>query len=682
VPVTFAVMTTIVAFIPMLGIPGVMGKFFKVIPMVVIPTLIFSWVESKVVLPAHLAHNSVWLDKLSKLRPFSWWVSFQGMFEHGLEWWARHVYQPSLDFCLRWRYATVAAALTTLLLFAGVLQGGFLKWTFFPKIEGDIVSAQLTMPLGTSASVTERAIDQIEAAVRTLDAELKAEQPAGATPLIKNYMTAIGEQPFRAQQKNKGIAGAGGFSAAHLGEVTMELIGAEERTVGSESIANRWRELVGTIPGAVELIFSSDVMSAGDSINIQFAGNDIDELREVADAFKLQLSGYDGVYDIADSFRGGKQELQLSILPSAEALGLTLQDLALQVRQGFYGEEAQRIQRGKDDLKVMVRYPEEARGTLYGLETMRIRTPDGGEVPFSSVARAILSRGYATIHRTDRMRTVQVTAAVDDNAISAKEVLASALGKPLEELLAVHPGVSQSLEGESKEEQETIDSMTVMGVLALFAIYALMAIPFKSYVQPLIVMSAIPFGVVGAIVGHMIMGISFSVLSVMGILALSGVVVNDSLVLVDFVNLRRSEGRSVIDAARFAGTERFRPILLTSMTTFAGLTPLMLEKSVQAQFLVPMAVSLAFGVIFSTAITLIIVPSGYLILDDLRRFTRFFFGGPWKSAEEQASEEANERQPTEAFPAAASTPGPAPESAPSRKQLIGEAITNIQTPEA
>jgi len=655
VPVTFAVMTTIVAFVPMLGLPGMMGKFFKVIPMVVIPTLVFSWIESKVVLPAHLSHSSKRIDKLSTYPPFSWWVSFQGMFERGLEWWAKHVYQPSLDFCLRWRYATVAAGITTLFMTLGLVRGDFVKWVFFNQIEGDIVSAQLTMPLGTSVDATERAISQIEAAAKVLQDELQSKQPSGSPPVVKNYMTAIGEQPFRAQQANRGIAGGGTFSAAHLGEVTMELIGAEERTIGAEEIANRWRELSGLIPGAVELIFSSDVMSAGDAINIQFAGNDVDELRGIAEEFKAILGTYEGVYDIADSFRGGKQELRLEILPSAEALGLTLQDLASQVRQGFYGEEAQRIQRGKDDVKVMVRYPEADRGTLHGLETMRVRTPMGDEVPFSSVARATLARGYATINRTDRKRTVSVTAAVDNDLTSANKVLEGALGDQMDTFLAMHPGVKLSREGENREEADTIQSMLIMGLLALFAIYALMAVPFKSYLQPLIVMSAIPFGIVGAIVGHMIMGVDLSVLSVCGILALAGVVVNDSLVLVDFVNVRRDQGLAIIDAARVAGTERFRPILLTSLTTFAGLTPLMLEKSVQAQFLVPMAISLAFGVIFATAITLVIVPSGYLILDDLTRGLRFLFGGPWKTEEEASADESGGALPVRT---AAAQPAP------------------------
>ena len=638
VPVTFAVLTTIVAFVPMLGIPGTMGKFFKVIPMVVIPTLVFSWVESKVVLPAHLSHSSKRIDRLSTYPPFAWWVAFQGLFERGLEWWAKHVYQPSLDFCLRWRYASLAGGVAAILATVGLVLGGFVRWEFFEQIEGDIVSAQLTMPLGTSASVTERAIQRIEDAASELKRELDGETPEGAPTVVKNYQTSIGEQPYREQQSNRGIAGGGGFSAAHLGEVTMELIGAEYRTVGAEAIANRWRELTGPIPGAVELVFSSDVMSAGDAINIQFAGRDVEELRGVAEGFKAQLATYDGVYDITDSFRGGKQELRLALLPSAEALGITLSDLARQVRQGFYGEEAQRIQRGKDDVKVMVRYPEHARSSLHGLETMRVRTPSGDEVPFSSVATATLERGYATIQRTDRRRTVTVKANVDEERASANDILEDALGAPMAELLAAHPGVTFSKEGENREEAETIQSMQLMALLAMFAIYALMAVPFKSYVQPIIVMLAIPFGMVGAILGHLVMGFSLSVLSVCGILALAGVVVNDSLVLVDFVNHRRAEGRSVIESARVAGTERFRPILLTSLTTFAGLTPLMLEKSVQAQFLVPMAISLAFGVLFATVITLVIVPVGYLILDDVQRLIRFLLGGPWKTEVAGASE--------------------------------------------
>jgi multidrug efflux pump subunit AcrB len=435
-------------------------------------------------------------------------------------------------------------------------------------------------------------------------------------------MASVGEQPYLAQQQRTMTAG-GGIVGAHYGEVVMELVPAEEREITSAEILQRWRELTGPIPGAVEVNFNAAVMSAGDPIYVQFSGTDIDELKRASEELKSALASYDGVLDISDSFRGGKQEVVLDILPSAEALGLSRRELARQVRQGFYGEEAQRIQRGRDEVKVMVRYPEQDRRSLLGLEQMRIRTADGSEVPFSAVASSHMDRGYATIRRTDRRRTVDVTADVDLTRTTPNDIVESIQEEALPRILAAHPSVSYSLEGQTSDQAETIGAMARFFAMALLGIFALMAIPFRSYVQPLIVMTAIPFGIVGAVLGHKLMGMDLSILSVLGIAALAGVVVNDSLVLVDFVNRGRRAGRPEADAARNAGVVRFRPILLTSLTTFAGLTPLLLEKSVQAQFLVPMAVSLAFGVIFATTISLILVPCMYLILEDTRGALRW-----------------------------------------------------------
>jgi multidrug efflux pump subunit AcrB len=324
------------------------------------------------------------------------------------------------------------------------------------------------------------------------------------------------------------------------------------------------------------------------------------------------------VFDVSDSFRGGKQELELRILPSAEALGLTLSDLARQVRQAFYGDEAQRIQRGRDDVRVMVRYPEARRRSLADVEAMHIRTADGAEVPFTAVAEAVPGRGFATIRRADRQRVLTVTAEVDHAVLSPNEVIAKLRATDLPAILADHPGVGYSLQGEQREQQEFLGAMLQRFGMALLAIYALLAIPLRSYVQPFIIMSAIPLGMVGAIWGHLLTGYDLSMFSVIGLVALSGVVVNDSLVLVDWVNQRRREGVELGEAVRTAGSARFRPILLTSVTTFAGLAPLLLERSVQAQFLIPMAISLGFGVLFSTAVSLLLVPAIYLILDDLR----------------------------------------------------------------
>ena len=348
-----------------------------------------------------------------------------------------------------------------------------------------------------------------------------------------------------------------------------------------------------------------------------------DELQDAAEWLKDKLGDYEEVIDIADSFREGKEEIQLQIKPEAEALGLTQIDLARQVRSAFYGEEVQRIQRGRDDVRVMLRYPQKERQSLANLQNMRIRMPDGKEIPFNEVAQLTFGRGYESIRRIDRRRAVNVTADVDTSKGNT-QVLNTALKKEiLPDLRKKFPGVYWDFEGEQSEQAETIASMSYLYGIALIIIYGLLAIPFSSYIQPIIVMAAIPFGLIGAIWGHIVMGMDVTILSGFGVVALTGVVVNDSLVMVDYVNRKRSIGLSEMESAKQAGMSRFRPIILTSLTTFAGLTPLLLEKSLQAKFLVPMGVSLGFGVIFATVITLILVPSMYLILEDIRTF---YFG--------------------------------------------------------
>jgi len=431
----------------------------------------------------------------------------------------------------------------------------------------------------------------------------------------------VRQQPYSKTQQE----GAGKFvpdiSSPHLGEVHIELTASELREgeeTSSDHLASRWRELTESIPGVEDLNFTASIFSSGEPINVQFTGKDFEELREAADQLKQHLAAYPGIQDISDSFREGKQEIKLSIKPEAEALGLTLVDLGRQVRQAFYGEEAQRIQRGRDELRVMVRYPEKDRQSIGSLESMRVRLPDGTEVPFEEVAEVQKGRGYSTIQRVDRRRSINVTADVDANKGNTTQIIADLDAVFLPELMQKFPNLQYTWEGERREQQETIQGILKGYPLALIIIYALLAIPFKSYLQPFIVMSAIPFGLVGAIWGHIIMGLPLTILSMFGIVALSGVVVNDNLVLVVYINRQREQGLSLLEAVRKAGVARFRPILLTSLTTFVGLMPLILEKSVQAQFLIPMAISLAFGVMFATGISLILVPAGYLILEDLR----------------------------------------------------------------
>lgn len=628
VPVTFAVMTTVTAFAPMLDLPGLFGKFFSVFPLAVIPILLISWAESKVILPAHLAHGGGIAKRLGAVPPFSWWVSIQGSCERGLEFVAQRVYQPVLDFCLRWRYLTHAVTISTLMLTFGLVGGGFVRFVDFPKISGDLIAAQLTMPLGTAPDVTQEAVNRIEYAAQQLREQVRQER--AGEDVVRHYVSSMGEQPVKAQQKSHGSSS--GPSGSHLGEVMIELIPTELREdLTTDELVERWRSLCGPIPGAVELIFTADVMGGGDSFAIQFAGSDVEELRSAADELKAELETIPGVYDISDSFRGGKQEISLAILPEAEALGLTLGELARQVRQSFYGEEVQRIQRGRNELKVMVRYPEEDRRTLYTLEQMRIRTPNGDEVPFGQVAKVTRGRGYATINRSDRERVVMVSSDLNDQVTTNGQILEALQAGPLDRIISRHPSVSWRTEGQSAELRMAMQELFRLAVVALLVIYALMAIPFRSYVQPAIVMSAIPFGIIGAVIGHVIMGHDLSVLSMIGIVALTGVVVNDSLVLVDYINKHQEEGGPLLDAVRKAGVARFRAITLTSLTTFAGLTPLMFETSVQAQFLIPMAIALAYGVLFSTTITLVFVPAGYLILEDVKRI--FGQGRPQAEAE-------------------------------------------------
>ena len=615
VPVTFSILTTVAAFAPMLMVEGNTGKIMAVIPTIVISVLAFSLLESLFVLPAHLGHRkrgSFTRDDRASRNP---WTRFQRQVERGLRWVVSRLYAPSLEWALSWRYSVVAIGLVMLTLTMALTIGGHIRFTFFPNVEADFVGAFVTMPQGTPADVTAGTVRRLEREALALRDEL----PPGS---FRHVLTSIGDQPFRtAQAQNGGDAGSS-FSGAHLGEVTIELAPAEAREVVSEDIANRWRERVGAIPDATELTFNASIFSTGEDINVQFTGPSLLALESASADLKAQLATYPGVRDVTDSFRAGKPELDLDVTPAAEALGISLSDLGRQVRQAFYGEEAQRVQRGREDVRVMVRYPASERRSIGNLETMRIRTPSGAEVPFSVVGRVEPGRGYAAIARTDRNRSINVTADVDDATANANAIAADLEARVLPAIMARHPSLRYTFEGQREEQRETMTGLARGFALALFVIYALLAIPFKSYLQPVIVMSAIPFGLIGAIWGHVVMGMDLTVLSMFGIVALTGVVVNDSLVMVDFINRHVRDGMSVAAAIRTAGVQRFRPILLTSLTTFAGLTPLLLERSVQAQFLIPMAVSLAFGVIFATAVTLLLVPVGYLILEDLHGLVR------------------------------------------------------------
>ncbi|MGE3164278.1 MAG: efflux RND transporter permease subunit [Planctomycetota bacterium] len=629
VPVSLAVITTGMAFSPMLALPGRTGEFAKTIAVVVIIAISMSLVESLLILPAHLGHEphgarGGLLGRMGTaatrvLAPFlRIYERTQTRFADGLAWCVTRLYQPLLEVALRSRYLTLALGLAFLILTGGLLGGGWLKVSFFPPIEGNDVVCAVRLPEGTSATVTQAAVALLE---RT-GSEVRSEVEGAETgSVIRHVRATIGDQPGKRTTGPPARRSAGQQSNANLGEVHFELVPSEERTVTASLIARRWREKVGEqIPEAEELTFVSDQINTGSPINVELSGTDTEQLQAAAAELKAYLGTIEGTFNIADDYRPGKQEIQLSLLPSGAALGLTQQDIAQQVRHGFYGDEAQRVQIGRDDVRVFVRYAKDERRSLENLEQMRIRLPDRSEVPLAQVATLTPARGPATIQRIDRQRTIVVTCDLNRSVANANEISAVLAADFLPDLSRRHPSVRNAFGGEQTRQQESFASLQSGMVLAAFMMFALLAVIFRSYLQPLIVLSAVPFGIAGAVWAHFGLGMNLTFLSMIGILALMGVVVNDSLVMIDFINrFHREHGMPLGEAVRSAGPRRFRAILLTSLTTFAGLTPMLLERSVQAEFVVPMVVSLAFGVAFATVVTLIIVPAGYLVIEDLRR---------------------------------------------------------------
>ncbi len=614
VPVAFGVLTTMAAFSPMLFVPGLMGKVVRVFPLIILPTLFFSLVESNLILPCHLSHYKK--PKPGK-RPNAFskaWNGFFDVFSNGLAWFIRRAYRPILAAALQWRYLTLSVALFCVLFTVGLIGAGHVRWVLFPTVEADSVVAFLTMPRESPVEVTGKGVDQIGGAGIELRKELAVEQGGDQ---VRHIMSSIGEHPYREVQSGPAAAGDQ-YRGEHLGEVHIALIPAETRGITAEEIANRWREKIGKIPGAVELAVTSDLIGGGKAIDLQFSARDLATVQEVAEITKARLAGYPGVIEVTDTYRAGKPEINLALTSDGEALGLTLESLGRQVRQGFFGAEAQRIQRGRDEIRVMVRYPQQDRRSLGDLEHMRVRTPSGDEVPFSTVASASMGRGPATITRVDRQRSINVQAEVDESITTGGEVSQALQAEFLPQLMARYPGVVYSFEGDEADFAESMDGLAKGLFAALFVMFAMLAIPLKSYVKPAIILSAIPFGMIGAIWGHWLLGMQVSFLSLCGMVALAGVVVNDGLVLVSFINTYSRQNGQLHKAVQLAGEARFRPILLTSLTTAAGVTPLILEKSIQAQFLIPMAVALAAGVLFATAVTLILVPTLYMILDDIR----------------------------------------------------------------
>jgi multidrug efflux pump subunit AcrB len=622
VPATFGVLTTIAAFAPLLFVGGIAGPFFEAICVVVVLCLMFSLVESKLILPAHLVHARIApIDEDDLFHPqreirFSEripraFLKIQRRVQHGLATLIENGYRPWVERAVDNRGVTTSLFVAMLILTGGLLGSGIVKFELFPNQPSDFLMVNLEMQPGTAPAERDKVLTTLEDSLLAMNEEYVAENP-DSLPMIRHI---------------------GAFTQGETGAlIFVEMPQSEDRPFNGDVISNRWRKRTGEFVGVKELTFTNaDHLGGGPPLSFRLSGSSFEGLKAAAHDLELRLAEFAGVFDIRNSAELGGDEIRLRIKPEAEALGLTMSSLGRQVRQAFYGEEAQRIQRGKDELKVMVRYPIGERRSIADLQNMRIRTPQGDEVPFEEVAEMSYGTSFSSISRLNRKRTITVSADIDPDVVESGEIVREISEDFIPELLARYPGVSYGLEGASQEQVNLIRNLSIASIAALFLIYALIAIPLHSYAQPLVIMSVIPFGIIGAVLGHMIMGESLSMFSLFGLVALAGVVVNDSLIMIDFINKARERGVEIRQAVIESGTQRFRAIILTSITTAVGLFPIMTEGSRQAQSVIPMAISLGFGIIFATIITLFLIPSLYMLQEDgfaaMRRARAWLSGG-------------------------------------------------------
>jgi len=587
-PVTFSILTNIVAFLPLCFVPGVMGKIWRVIPLVVITVFSISWIEALLILPCHLAHGKQRSGQPGLLG------RLQQVFSRGLHGVINKLYMPFLDVCIRFRLVTVATSVAILIVILGYVFSGRIGIILMPRVESDVAFVTATLPYGSPVSKAEEVCQRL---VTTAEQAVEAN---GGEKLSEGIFALIDE---------------------NVVETTVYLTDADIRPISTTELTQLWRERAGAIPGLESLRFESDRggPGRGAALTVELSHRDIDVLDRASEALATTLADFSNVKDIDDGYTPGKRQLDYSLTDEGHSLGLTQQALARQLRNAFYGAEAVRQQRGRNEIRVKVRLPREQRVRQYDLEELLIRTPQGTDVPLAQIARVEPGRAYTTIARRNGRRTVTVTANVEPMS-QTSQVQATLEMEVLPELARKFPGLSYGWEGRQQDMMESTSSLFNGLFLALIAIYALLAVPFRSYYQPIVVMIAIPFGVVGAVLGHIIMGYALSLMSMMGIVALCGVVVNDSLVLIDYANRQRREGASPWQAIHQAGGRRFRPILMTTLTTFGGLAPMIFETSRQARFMIPMAISLGFGILFATSITLVIVPCLYLMAEDARGF--------------------------------------------------------------
>ncbi|MDG2169812.1 MAG: efflux RND transporter permease subunit [Opitutales bacterium] len=619
VPVTFGILTTIVAFYPLQAMTGWVGNNLKQITFVVIPVLLFSLVETKLILPAHLKHCRVGKPGADrgKLNPL---LRMQRFVADGLENMVNRFYKPFLSLCLRHHYLTFTLFLAILAIVWSLMSTNRIKTSPYPRFATDQITLRLAMPAGTPFEVTDSHIRRMEKIALDYRDEVNGQFEQ---QVIKNIFATSGGQPMYRSWGTRAVG------VAELGEVVIELAPPEEhgQQFDSGRATGELRKRIGEIPGAQSLSLGFFRRESG--VGFRLTGPSFDDLRDASQRLQEQLREYPGLDEITDSFERAKSEFELMLKPQAEHLGLTANDLARQVRQAFFGSEAQRIQRGRDEVRVMVRYPLKERQSLAALDAMMIRTPSGTEVPFSTVAEIQPGQSLPTISRVDRKRQLTVSASVDSETVDVDGIVQDLEANFIYDLIDDYLGMNYVKSGDALQAEEDAKNIRFNTFVVIIGVYILLAIPFRSYFKPLIVMFVIPFGIVGAVLGHVIMdwvlmalyetSVTVNLYSQLGFLALSGVVVNDSLVLVHYINNRLKAGDPLIDAISKAGVRRFRPILLTSITTFVGLLPLMFNQSTQARTMIPMAISLGWGVLFATFITLILVPVNTLIFDDLRR---------------------------------------------------------------
>jgi len=617
VPVTFAVLTSVAAFSPLLFVPGVMGKIFGVIPVIVISVLLFSLLEGFFILPAHLSHAAN-----KKPSPLVAGIQFVIDHTHGpvRAWFAERLerftegpYHRLVRALIAGRYTTMGIAIATMIVTIGLLKAQVVPFSFFPKLEGNNVSVNVRLPYGAP----EASARQVRATLERSLADVTEE--FGGDAVVHGVMTRVGEG-----SATFGPGGGPGATGSHLLSIGVELVPTSQRDFTAKEFTDAWQAKVPPLPGVDTLTFvSSSGPGAGAAVDVQLSHPDTDVLARASGEVADKLRGYADLKDIENTYASGKPQLDFTLQPNARTLGLTTNDIARQLRASFYGSEALREQRGRNEVRVMVRLPEAERLSEFDVEQLRVKASTGAFVPLGSVARFERSRAPTTIERESGQRVVNVKADLSATAKSSQNVVTDLRDTYFASLAARYPGLQVDLVGEQRDQQESLSSLGRNFLVALFVMYALLAIPFRSYVQPLIIMSAIPFGFVGAVVGHLVMGFELSIISMMGIIALSGVVVNDSLVLIDAANQFRAEGLGPVDAVVKAGRRRMRPILLTSFTTFFGLMPMIWETSPQARFLIPMAISLGFGVLFATLIVLLLVPALYIIIEDLKAVVAF-----------------------------------------------------------